>query len=265
MTLHTLASGSEGNCLLVASGSTRLLVDAGISLRRIKTALAQLGLTVDQLSGILLTHSHADHVAALQTLVKHHTVPIYASYDTAQSLCKRVAGLAPLLRTVERSTVFPLGDCRITVFPTSHDAPGSVDYRIDGTEGSVGVLTDTGYVTQRAAEALEGVELLVLESNHDPDWLRSGPYPYHLKQRILGEEGHLSNEDAAHFAAQMARCGTQQIVLAHLSRENNTPARALETVQRHMAAEDLGHVRITVAPRGELSEAYRTEGQLCRK
>ena len=265
MTLHTLASGSEGNCLLVASGTTRLLVDAGISLRRIKTALAQLGLTVDQLSGILLTHSHSDHVAALQTLVKHHTVPIYASYDTAQSLCKRVAGLAPLLRTVERSTVFPVGDCRITVFPTSHDAPGSVDYRIDGNEGSIGVLTDTGYVTQRAAEALEGVELLVLESNHDPEWLRSGPYPYYLKQRILGEEGHLSNEDAAHFAAQMARCGTQQIVLAHLSRENNTPARALETVQRHMAAEDLGHVRITVAPRGELSEAYRTEGQLCRK
>ncbi len=265
MTLHTLASGSEGNCLLVSCGTTRLLVDAGISLRRIKTALAQLGLTVDQLSGILLTHSHSDHVAALKTLVKHHTVPIYASFDTARSLCQRVAGLAPLLRTVERSAVFALGECRVTVFPTSHDAPGSVDYRIDGAAGSIGILTDTGYVTQRAAEVLEGVELLVLESNHDPEWLRSGPYPYPLKQRILGEQGHLSNEDAAHFAAQMAHCGTRQIVLAHLSRENNTPARALETVQRHMAAENLSHVRVTVAPRSELSEAYQTEGCVCRK
>ncbi len=265
MTLHTLASGSEGNCLLVTSGTTHLLVDAGISLRRIKTALTQLGLTIDQLSGILLTHAHSDHVAALHTLVKHHTTPIYTSFDTARQLCQRVPGLAPLLHTVERSTVFSLGNCRVTVFPTSHDAPGSVDYRIDSAEGSVGILTDTGYVTQRAAEALEGVELLVLESNHDPEWLRSGPYPYYLKQRILGEEGHLSNEDAAYFAAQMARCGTQQIILAHLSRENNTPARALEIVQRHMSAENLGHVRITVAPRSELSEAYRVEAQVCRK
>lgn len=156
-----------------------------------------------------------------------------------------------------------MGQCLVTAFETSHDAAQSMDYRIDGS-GSVGILTDTGYVTDEAAQVLPGVSLLVLESNHDVEYLRSGPYPYTLKQRILGSQGHLSNDDAAAFAAQMAACGTRCIVLAHLSRENNTPQRAYDTVRRALDACGAS-VELLVAPRDELSPAYETENALCRR
>lgn len=262
LTVHTFASGSEGNCLLISGGQTHILVDAGISCKRIKTALARLGLTPEELSGILITHEHSDHICGLNTLVRRHDVPIYATAATGRQLSYRIAGIEPRLHQVEPGDVFGLGEMRVTVFPTSHDAADSVDYRVDGCGGSVGVLTDTGYVTDEAALALTGVGLLVLESNHDVEWLQSGPYPYPLKQRILSDAGHLSNDTAARFARLMASQGTQQFVLAHLSRENNTPARALETISRAVA--EFG-AAVTVAPRGELSPAYVTEEALCRK
>ena len=233
MTIHTLASGSEGNCLLLSDGGVHLLLDAGISTRRIKAGLLQLGLTMADVDGVLITHEHSDHVSGLQTMVKHHRIPIYTSPGTARQLAYRIAGIEPLLRPVEPGTVFSVGDCRVTVFRTSHDAAQSVDYWVDGS-ASVGFLTDTGYVTPEAETALAGVDTLVLESNHDVEWLRSGPYPYSLKARILGDEGHLSNDAAAEFAVRMARCGTRHIILAHLSRENNTPQRAWDTVQRRL-------------------------------
>ena len=264
MTLHTLASGSEGNCLLVQCGRTRLLLDAGISLRRITAALGALGLSMAEVDGILLTHGHTDHIAALGTLCKHHKTPLYASAGAAAQICDKFGAAQYQLRTVRAGEAFAVGEVTVTPFPTSHDAWGSMDYRLDGEDGSIGVLTDTGYVTDEAFDVLMGVDLLVLESNHDVEWLRSGPYPYYLKERILGAYGHLSNDDAARFAAEMARQGTREIVLAHLSRENNTPARALDTVQRTLSAAGLT-VRLSVAPRGETSACYEVEGRTCRK
>lgn len=262
LTVHTFASGSEGNCLLLSGGQTHILVDAGISCKRIKTALAQLGLTLGDVAGILITHEHSDHICGLNTIVKYHDVPVFTTAATGRQLSYRIAGIEPLLRRVEPGDVFTLGELRVTVFPTSHDAADSVDYRVDGCGAAVGVLTDTGFVTDEAAEALAGVDLLVLESNHDEEWLLSGPYPYPLKQRILSEMGHLSNDTAARFACTMAQQGTAQFVLAHLSKENNTPARALETVQRAVAPFGAA---VTVAPRGTLSPAYTAEGMLCRR
>ena len=264
LTLHTLASGSEGNCLLLSDGTTHLLVDAGISARRIKTALGQLGLTADDLSAILITHAHTDHISGLHTLTKHHAVPLYASAPTARQLAYRIAGIEPLLHSVNTEAQFPVGTLDVRVFATSHDAAGSVDYRVDDTDGSVGILTDTGYVTESAFAALRGVALLVLESNHDVEWLRSGPYPYYLKERILGIQGHLSNDCAAAFAAQMAACGTQEIVLAHLSKENNTPVRALDTMQRALRGAGFD-IPVSVAPRAALSGPYRAEVSICRR
>lgn len=264
MTLYTIASGSEGNCLLVSCGSTHILLDAGISTRRITASLGLLGLTVADLDGILLTHAHSDHICALQTMVKRHSPPLYATAQTAAQIAQRCAGAAPLLRTVTPGQPFCVGCAAVTAFPTAHDAWGSADYRIDTPGGSFGALTDTGYVTGEAFDALSGVDLLVLESNHDIETLRSGPYPVQLKERILGVRGHLSNDDAARFAAQMAARGTKEIVLAHLSRENNTPAMALDTVQRALEAQGLA-VRVSVAPRNELSRCYPVEGSPCRK
>lgn len=264
LTLHTLASGSEGNCLLLSDGTTHLLVDAGISARRIKTALNLLGLSADDLSAILITHEHSDHICGLNTLVKHHDIPLYASAPTARQLAYRIAGIEPLLRSVNAEDILSIGTLTVRVFATSHDSACSVDYRIDSRFGSVGVLTDTGYVTESAFAALQGVELLVLESNHDVEWLRSGPYPYHLKERILSNEGHLSNDTAAAFALQMAEQGTREIVLAHLSKENNTPVRALDTVQLALRAGGYD-IPVSVAPRKELSKPYRVEGIVCKK
>lgn len=262
ISLHTLASGSEGNSLLVSADGTHLLVDAGISARRIKQSLALLDLTPDDLSAILITHEHTDHTAGLATLLKHHAVPLYASGGTAFYLRSRLPGLDDHLRLVSPGSVFAVGPAQVTVFATSHDAGEGVDYRIDCGGESVGILTDTGFVPEPAAAALTGVDLLVLESNHDVDWLLSGPYPYPLKQRILGRRGHLSNEDAAAFARRMAECGTRCIVLAHLSRENNTPQRALAVMETALSGLD---VTVEVAPRGELSACYGAEVALCRK
>ena len=186
ITVHTLASGSEGNCLVIDAEGTRILVDAGISTRRIKTALEQLGIALAQVDAILITHEHSDHISGLQTLVKRHRIPIYASPATACQLAWRIAGIGPMLREVQRLTPFTVGAARITPFETSHDAAGSIDYR---------------------------------------------------------------NDAAAAFAAQMARLGTREIVLAHLSRENNTPAMALERVGRALSGTG---VRLSAAPRREL-------------
>ncbi len=264
MTLHTLASGSEGNCLLVRTATANLLVDAGISYKRIAEALSELGLTWSHITAVLLTHGHSDHTAALATLCKRCPRPLYATQGTAATVVQKAPQAAEHFRPIAPGDVFSLGDTRITVFPTAHDAWGSVDFRIDEGGYSVGVLTDTGYVTGEALEALRGVGLLVLESNHDPEWLWSGPYPPHLKERIAGRLGHLSNAEAGHFAVEMARHGTKEIVLAHLSHENNTPRRALDTVERSLLAAGL-FPRLSAAPRRELSRCYEVEERVCNE
>ena len=155
--------------------------------------------------------------------------------------------------------------CAVTAFPTSHDAPGACGYRVDTGDGSVGILTDTGYVTGEAAEILPGVDLAVLEANHDVETLRSGPYPYYLKERILGDQGHLSNEVSARFAVTLAEAGASSIVLAHLSRENNTPAMARNAVETALSAAGLAP-ELSVAPRDSLGPTHIVSRRaVCRK
>ena len=229
--IHTFASGSSGNAALVSRDGTHILLDAGISARRIAGALGELGLSPQDLSAICVTHSHSDHVSGLATIVKRWDVPILATAPCGRQLSYRVAGLETKLRTIETGGGFPIGEITVTAFPTSHDAPGSCDFRFD----ELGILTDSGYVTEEAADTLAGVSLLLLEANHDVDLLQNGPYPYYLKERILSDQGHLSNETAAAFAVAMARQGTEEFILAHLSAENNTPERALSAVRWALA------------------------------
>lgn len=255
-TICTLASGSSGNALLVSCGDTHILVDAGISVRRINTALKAFGLSMQDLSALLITHSHSDHISALTTLLKHYSFPIFSSYGTAFELRNRFSGIAPLLQPFAAGDGFSIGDFSVRTFPTSHDAGDSVCYRLDSCNGAVGVLTDTGYVTEEAAETLQGVSMLVLESNHDVETLKSGEYPFYLKQRILGSAGHLSNDDAAAFAVTAAQSGATDVLLAHLSAENNTPAMALNTVRRALDAHGYESVSLAVAPRSECSPIH---------
>ena len=257
----TLASSSAGNAALLSWGGQHLLIDAGISCLRIRKSLAALGLSMDDLSALLITHAHNDHIAALSTMVRRHAVPIYATAETARQIAYRVAGAEPLLRPFSAGSSLEIGGFFVSSFPTSHDIPGSAAYRIDCGGRSLGLLTDTGIVPQ-GAERLMGVDLLVLESNHDVETLLSGPYPYLLKQRVLGDLGHLSNDLAARFAVASARAGTGEIVLAHLSKENNTPQMALNTVGR--ALEAAGWTgRLSVAPQDVCSNCYTVEAHLC--
>ena len=259
LTVHSIASGSEGNSLLVSAGGTHILVDAGISARRITAALSSLGLTPGDIAGVLVTHEHSDHTAGLATLTKQYRLPLYASGGTAGALCARIPHAADVLHLLPRQGVLTLGDAQVTVFPTSHDAAESIDFRFDCGGAALGVLTDTGCVTPETEQALQGVDLLVLESNHDEDWLLSGPYPYYLKQRILSEYGHLSNDAAAEFAIECVRAGTSDILLAHLSDENNSPELAEYTVGRALQSSGLS-VRLATAPRDTISEVH-----VCRR
>ena len=224
-TVHTLASGSSGNAAVLSCGDTHLLIDAGISCRRITAALKELGLTPADLTAILITHTHSDHISGLNTLLKKTACPLLATPRTCRELSCRVEGIAPRLMGLEGPIT--LGEIDMQPIPTSHDAPGSCGWRLGTEGGSVGLLTDTGYVTDEALDLLPGVDMAILEFNHDVEALCSGPYPYYLKQRILGLQGHLCNEDAAQFAVTLAENGACDIVLAHLSRDNNTPAMAL--------------------------------------
>lgn len=259
-TICTLASGSSGNATLISHGNTHILVDAGISMRRINAALKGFGLSLHDVSALLITHSHSDHVSALKTMQKHCDFPIYASDGTAFDLENRFSGIRPHLHAFCAGDRFSVGNFEVSSFHTAHDAPDSVCYRLDSESGSVGILTDTGYVTEAAQAVLQGVDTLILEANHDVETLKSGSYPYFLQQRILGSGGHLSNEDAAQFAVCAAESGTQHIILAHLSQDNNTPAMAQNAVRRALDSRGLEAVALSVAPRSECGAVYAPKG-----
>ena len=262
-TVHTLASGSSGNAAVLSCGDTHLLIDAGISCRRITAALKELGLTPADLTAILITHTHSDHISGLNTLLKKTACPLLATPRTCRELSCRVEGIDPWLMGLD--SPITLGEIDMQPIPTSHDAPGSCGWRLDTESGSVGFLTDTGYVTDEALDLLPGVDFVILESNHDVESLCSGPYPYYLKQRILGLQGHLCNEDAAQFAVTLAENGASDIVLAHLSRDNNTPTMALNAVAAALDGAGLAP-ELSVAPRDTVGPCHIVRRRaLCKR
>lgn len=256
MQLRTLASGSSGNCILLSHDGAHILVDAGISCRRITAALGSLGIDPAALLGVCVTHEHSDHISGLSTLTKQLRLPLYTSSATARQLCYRMAGLEDLIRPVVPGTETQVGPFTLNSFSTSHDAAGPLGFTFSAQGKRAAVVTDLGYVSDEVLRGVLGSQLVVCESNHDVEWLQSGPYPYFLKARILGERGHLSNEAGAALALRCVQAGAHTILLAHLSAENNTPALALETAQALLSAQGFAHVTLAVAPRSELSACY---------
>lgn len=238
MILTTFASGSTGNCALVASSGGNILIDAGISMKRIRENLSQSGLTPENLEGILITHEHSDHISGLAMLTKYHSVPVYAPGILAGNLCRAVPGLERCLHIFEVGKPFAVGGLSVTAFHTSHDTDESVGYRIEGG-CALGFATDMGCVTDEVENTLLGCGAVLIEANHDRDMLVSGPYPTHLKHRILSPRGHLSNDDCARLAVKLAGAGTKYIVLGHLSRENNTPELAYKTVRAALGGREV--------------------------
>lgn len=261
LTLHTLASGSSGNALVISSSDCHILVDAGISCRRITAGLSTLGLTPGALDAVLITHTHSDHISGLQTLSGRMDCPIYAGPGVCADLEERLPALGDRLCPCADSIT--IGDVTVTRFPNSHDAPGASGFRLDAEDSAIGLLTDSGYVTAEARSALLGVSLLLLEANYDPAMLDNGPYPYFLKERIRSRIGHLSNPDAAAFACEAVWAGAQEIVLAHLSDKNNTPDLALETVTGCLADNGLD-IPVSAAPRSTRSNPFTARRLSCR-
>jgi phosphoribosyl 1,2-cyclic phosphodiesterase len=228
MQVVVLASGSKGNAVMVEMDEVKILIDAGISATRIRNGLASFGIEPEELSGILITHEHRDHIAGLTTLSKWYHLPIFARRGTLAALSCAVTVPRELLHPVAGD--FVLEGLKVESFATSHDAAESVGWRIGGSEQFV-LATDLGFVTSNVQQALEGADILVLEANYDPDMLQDGSYPWPLKRRIMSNRGHLANADAAWALARLKdRPG--QVVLAHLSEENNRPEMAEETVRK---------------------------------
>ena len=195
LTLTTLASGSSGNCTLLSDGETHLLLDAGISCRRICTALAALKIAPESLSAVLITHEHSDHISGLATLHKRFQLPIYTSPGTARQLCYRIAALEDVVRPCPPGNSFTAGGLDVETFPISHDAAEPMGFAVSDGNRKAALVTDLGVVTEAVRRGMAGAQLVLVEANHDVEWVRSGPYPYYLKERILGRQGHLSNED----------------------------------------------------------------------
>jgi len=257
--LCTLASGSSGNSLLVTDGATHLLIDAGISAKRICASLRALDVAPEELSGILITHEHSDHISGLATLTKRLGIPVYASRGTALALDYRIAFLSEHLRPFRPGESFEVGTLGVETFPTSHDAAESTGYAVSAHGRKAAVATDLGHVTGQVLDGVRGADLLVAEANHDEDWLMSGPYPYYLKRRILGDRGHLSNEAGGALARQCVEAGASAVVLAHLSAENNTPAHAYDTVRAILEQDGVDVDRdicLEVAPRSAPGRRY---------
>ena len=262
LTLTTLASGSSGNCALVSDGETHLLLDAGISCRRICRALRDLGVEPGSLSGVLITHEHTDHISGLATLIRQFSLPVYTSPGTGRQLCYRIAGLEDLLRRCPPGSAFSVGALEVETFPTSHDAAEPMGFTVTLGRRKAAVATDLGLVTPEVARGMAGAGLIVAEANHDVAWLESGPYPYHIKQRILGDQGHLSNEAGAALACLAAESGARTVILAHLSHENNTPQRARTVTEQALDRRGVRpgrDVLVAVAPRSEAGPTYVVE------
>ncbi len=238
MRICSIASGSSGNCIYVGSDATHLLVDVGISGKRTEAGLKELDLSMRDIDGVFITHEHADHVAGLGVLGRKYNMPIYATKSTIEAI-KRNSSLGEipeeLFMPVSADEKIIIKDLVCNPMKISHDAAEPVAYRISHGKKKVGIITDLGTYDDYTVESLKGMDALLLEANHDVNMLQVGPYPYHLKKRILGERGHLSNEMAGQLLCSLLHEKLQAVILGHLSKENNLPELAYEAVRVEVA------------------------------
>jgi len=233
MKVCVLGSGSKGNCTLVKSGKTSLLIDAGFSGVEIKRRLDSIGLDLESITAILVTHEHNDHIAGVGVVSRRGRLPVYANPATHRAAEKRTG--KPFARfDFGTGEQFSLRDLLVRPFAVSHDTADPVGYVISDGKHSVGYCTDTGKVTTVIEHHLGSCDILVLESNHDPKMLREGPYPIHLQQRVRSNRGHLANEDAGRFLKKIAGGRLQHLVLAHLSEINNLPELAMQSARSYL-------------------------------
>ncbi len=229
--ITALYSGSKGNSVLIESEKAKILIDAGKSARALCSALIEAGVGIDEIDAIFITHEHRDHISALEVLLKHHKIPLHIVEASANKLHFRGESVYDgLICTHTPIFTVEIGDMVVKSFPTPHDSEYSVGYTIEIGDKTIGYATDIGYVTSEIKSALTGCESVVIECNHDEEMLMNGSYTYDLKLRIRSNRGHLSNTDCAAFVSDLCFIGTKNVLLAHLSEENNDPTLAFDEV-----------------------------------
>ena len=253
MKLCPLCSGSSGNATYIEAGSAKILIDAGLSCKRIVELLARIGVDPRDLSAVFVTHEHDDHIRGVNILSKKYDLPVYANADTWSVMREKLCGVAPKNVCVfESDRDFYLAGARVLPFSVPHDAIHCVAYTVTAEGKKVGVCTDLGHVDARILSILSGCDLLLFEANHDVDMLMAGSYPYLLKKRILSGSGHMNNEDCGRAIARLYESGVKHVILGHLSRENNDPALAAVTVRSVLEEAGVADgVQLAVAAREE--------------
>lgn len=259
MKFCSLYSGSSGNSLFISNNNTKILIDAGLSGKRIQSAMDLIAEDLREIGGIMVTHEHSDHIHGVGVLSRRFDLPIYANEKTWAAMKKDLGKIAEHnVKIFDFEAPFIIQDLQIEAFKTSHDAADSAGFVISDGKSRLGIATDSGIITPEMRSALCGCDLVVLESNHDVSMLEAGSYPFYLKQRIKSDFGHLSNETAGDLALALVQEGTRKLVLAHLSQENNYPLLAYETTARILTGSGVvldGDVKLSVAKRSCVSEA----------
>jgi phosphoribosyl 1,2-cyclic phosphodiesterase len=239
MNVWSFASGSDGNCYLVESEGTTLLVECGRPYQQIKDFLESVGKDVSSVAGIVLTHAHGDHSRSARYFSKEHQVPIYASSGTLGCLDLKEPALA---RPIQSGRTYPVGQIDLKPFAVPHDCREPLGFRFEAGSGHACITTDLGWVPHNVVRQFRDLDLLVLEANYDPHLLETGTYPHFLKRRVSGTYGHLSNGAAAEAIAACGDHAPRVVWLAHLSEQNNSPKHALQTISRVLKRRGLGHV-----------------------
>ena len=257
MKFCSLYSGSTGNSLFVQSKDTRILVDAGVSVKKIIEALDSMNTNVEDIDAVIVTHEHIDHIKSIGILANKYNIPIYANLGTWNGIEneKKIAKIENK-NFFKIGEEFEIGDLKINSFSTSHDAMDSCGFTIESEDKKISIATDLGEMTKDVMNNLKNSRFLLLESNYEPELLKCCSYPYHLKRRIAGERGHLSNNDAGKTISKLVEYGLENVMLGHLSKESNFPELAQKTVINEMLQRGIkeSDIELGVASRIEPSK-----------
>lgn len=248
MKVIVLSSGSKGNTTYIETQTTKILIDIGNTCKYITEKLSTIGVTLGEINAILITHTHTDHIKGLKTFTNNYSAPIY--------ITEKMHPKIPYVKQYKyiESSSITIRDIKINIIKTSHDAEDSVGYIINNNDKSIVYITDTGYINKKYHPMLSNRDIYIMESNHDVEMLNNGPYPFPLRQRILSDKGHLSNHDSAKYIGDFIGPKTTNIVLAHLSHENNTPELAKETLLAKLQELNMTQIHIDIALQDQETE-----------
>ena len=248
MKVIVLSSGSKGNTTYIETQTTKILIDIGNTCKYITEKLSTIGVTLGEINAILITHTHTDHIKGLKTFTNNYSAPIY--------ITEKMHPKIPYVKQYKyiESSLITIRDIKINIIKTSHDAEDSVGYIINNNDKSIVYITDTGYINKKYHPMLSNLDIYIMESNHDVEMLNNGPYPFPLRQRILSDKGHLSNHDSAKYIGDFVGPKTTNIVLAHLSHENNTPELAKETLLAKLQELNMTQIHIDIALQDQETE-----------